>query len=123
MAHKFNYTYSSSVHSEVEEIRQKYTAASDKLDQLRQLDKSCERPGTIAAVIVGAAGTLLLGGGLAMILETAWMTAGIVLGAVGLGIMALALPVFRYMTERRRREIAPEILRLSDEIEKGGPSA
>ena len=119
MDEKFRYTYSAKTHDEVAKIREKYEmpAPAGKLDQLRALDRTCERPGTIAAVIVGVIGTLMMGGGMALIMETSLFVPGIVLGVIGLGIMAAALPVFRMVTTRRRREIAPEILRLSREIE------
>ena len=87
MDEKFRYTYSAKTHDEVAQIREKYEmpAPVGKLDQLRALDKSCERPGTIAAVIVGVIGTLMMGGGMALIMETSLFVPGIVLGVIGLG--------------------------------------
>ena len=44
---------------------------------------------------------------------SAWLTV-----ASGLCIMALAVPVYNVITEKRRKRFAPEIIKLSDEIEK-----
>lgn len=49
-------------------------------------------------------------------METAFFVPGLILGILGLGIMAVALPLYRRITEQRRKQIAPEILRLSQEI-------
>ncbi|MBQ8926892.1 MAG: hypothetical protein IJ055_01280 [Oscillospiraceae bacterium] len=122
MSEQFRYTYSAKRHAEVETIRQKYTEtppAEDKLTQLRRLDRSCEFPGTVAGCAVGVAGTLLLGAGFALLLKTSLFAVGIVIGIAGLGIMAAALPVYRSITRARRRQLTPEILRLSEEIERG----
>jgi len=121
MTEKFNYTYSAKERAELEAIRKKYTApdkTADKLAELKRLDKQTETAGTLAGIGVGISGTLLLGTGLSLILKTSFFTAGLVCGILGLGVMAAALPVFRKITEIRRRQIAPEILRLSEEIEK-----
>ena len=119
MENHFNYTYSAKTNSEVEQIRQKYLPPDQnrsKLEQLHQLDRSCEIPGTVAAVAVGVTGMLTLGGGMALLMETAFFVPGLILGILGLGIMAVALPLYRRITEQRRKQIAPEILRLSQEI-------
>lgn len=40
------------------------------------------------------------------------------LGISGIAILASAYPVFNKITQKRREKIAPEILRLSEEISK-----
>ena len=51
---KFEYTYSSKQQKEIESIRNKYLfKQEDKLETLRRLDKSVEKPGTMAAIILG----------------------------------------------------------------------
>ena len=106
----------------MEAIRKKYAApekTSDKLAQLKRLDKQAEFSSTLIAVCVGIVGTLFLGAGLSLILKTQFFLIGLLLGILGLCVMAVALPVFRKVAEIRRKQIAPEILRLIEEIEKG----
>lgn len=121
MTEKFNYTYSAKERAEIEAIRKKYeppAKSSDKLAELKRLDKQAELPGTLAAIGIGTAGTLLLGTGLALILKTIFFITGLVIGILGLSAMTLALPAFRKITQIRRKQLAPEILRLSEELEK-----
>ena len=121
MSEKFNYTYSAKERAELEAIRKKYESpvkTSDKLAELKRLDKQAELPGTFVAIGIGVIGTLLLGSGLALILKTNFFIIGIFIGILGLAVMTLALPAFRKITQIRRKQIAPEILRLSEELEK-----
>jgi hypothetical protein len=50
-------------------------------------------------------------GGLAMVL-------GIAVGVVGIVLVALAYPLYNRVLKKQREKIAPEILRLSDELLK-----
>ena len=55
----FTYTYSAKQQEEVQRIRKKYLPPEeDKMEQLRRLDRSSTRKGTIVSIIVGAAGCL-----------------------------------------------------------------
>ena len=117
----FTYTYSASQREELERIRRKYLPPEeDKLAKLRRLDKSALRKGTIAALTVGIVGTLLLG--LGMCCTIVWMGAmfipGIIIGTVGIALVALASPIYAHITKKERERIAPEILRLTDELLK-----
>ena len=61
----FEYTYSAKNQKEIESIRKKYLPKEeDKMETLRRLDKSAEKPGTMAGIIVGVIGTMLLGIGM-----------------------------------------------------------
>ncbi|MBR3839513.1 MAG: hypothetical protein IKM20_00070 [Erysipelotrichales bacterium] len=117
----FEYTYSSKYKDEVEEIRKKYAPIQeDKLDQLRKLDKSAERPGTIAAIMMGTIGVLIFGTGMSFTLvwPDTLLVQGIVVGIIGLIMMACALPMYRIITKHQRAKIAAEVLALSEELLK-----
>ena len=43
---------------------------------------------------------------------------GIVIGIIGLLITALAHPIYKVIAEKKRKEIAPIILKLTDELIK-----
>ncbi len=119
---EFQYTYSAAQQNEIKKIRKKYLPkeeTTDKMELVRKLDKSAETPGVIVALVLGIAGTLLLGVGLCCVLMwTDFFALGIVVGIFGIIMLSLAYPTYKKITKRRREIIAPEILRLTDELEK-----
>lgn len=116
---KFEYTYSAKQQAELENIRKKYLPEEEtKMDRLRRLDKSVTRPGTIFSIIIGIAGTLIMGFGMCMCLEWQQFVLGIIFGILGIAILAAAYPVFNKITQKQKEKIAPEILRLTEEIER-----
>lgn len=117
----FTYNYSSSQQAEVKSIREKYIPKEeDKMEQLRRLDESATRPGMVAALTAGVISTLVMGFGMCctMVWAGRWFIPGIIIGVVGiLGVMS-AYPLYSRITKKRREKIAPEILRLTDELMK-----
>ena len=86
----FQYTYSAPQQEEIKRIRKKYLPKDQtlsKIEQLRQLDRSVEKPGNILAITFGIFGTLLFGIGMSctMVL-TDFFILGIAVGIVGIGI-------------------------------------
>ena len=116
----FSYTYSATQKKEVENIRKKYLPEEDdKLARLKKLDNGVQRKGTAVSLILGVIGSLILGVGMCCILLwTAFFVLGIGVGTVGIGVLSLAYPAYKWITERERKRIAPEIIRLSDELLK-----
>ncbi|MBU5671341.1 hypothetical protein [Paenibacillus brevis] len=115
----FTYMYSPKQQEEVKHIRQKYIPKEeDKMEQLRRLDKSAESRGTLISILVGTAGALLLGIGMSctMVWKDILMVPGIVIGVIGLAGIALAYPLFHSITKKQREKLAPEIMRLSQEL-------
>lgn len=115
----FDYSYSAKRQEEIEAIRRKYLPQSeDKIERLRALDRSAARPGTAAAIVIGTLGTLLLGTGMscAMVWGGQLFIAGIVIGIVGIAAIALAHPAYALITKKQRAKLAPEILRLTEEL-------
>ena len=116
---KFEYTYSAKQQTELENIRKKYLPQEEtKMERLRRLDKSAERSGTVISIIVGVIGTLIMGFGMCLCLEWSQFIAGVIIGIAGMVILGLAYPIFKILTKKRREKIAPEILRLTEEIER-----
>lgn len=115
---KFEYTYSAKQQTELENIRKKYLPQEEsKMDRLRRLDESVTRPGTMISIIVGIVGTLIMGFGMCLCLEWSEFIPGVIIGVVGMVILAAAYPIYSKITQKQREKIAPEILRLTDEIE------
>lgn len=129
---KFKYTYSAKEQEELKKIRQRYTAPEkkeiDKMEQLRRLDASVTKKGTIASLVLGVVGALIMGTGMSLImtefgkilgsLSNFAMPIGIVLGVVGMVLVALAYPIYNRITKKERERIAPEIIKLTDELMK-----
>ena len=126
----FNYTYSAKEQEEIKNIRKKYSQPTeqeeDKMAQLRRLDAGVYSKATAASIAVGVIGTLIMGAGMSIImtdigafLGTVFvMIVGILLGIIGIGLICLAYPVYNRTIIRERARIAPEILRLTDELMK-----
>ena len=124
--HSFEYTYSAQQRKEVEAIRKKYLPKEeDKMEQLRNLHYSATQKAQAASIAIGVIGALILGTGMSLCmtelgaaLEHFAMVIGVLAGLIGLIMVALAYPLFNYVLKKERKRIAPEILRLSDELLK-----
>lgn len=117
----FHYTYSAQQQEEIKNIRKKYLAPEeDKMEQLRRLDRSVTQKGIIVSLTVGIIGALILGIGMCcvMVWAGAWFVPGIAIGVVGIALVVAAYPLYMHITQKERERIAPEILRLTDELMK-----
>ena len=117
----FEYTYSAPQQAEIKRIREKYEPKEpSKLEQLRQLDRKATQKGSIAALVAGIISALVLGVGMCccMVWADRWFFPGVFIGIAGLIGAALAYPLYMRITKREREKIAPEVLRLTDELLK-----
>lgn len=122
----FQMTYSAQQQEEVEAIRKKYAPKEeDKMAQLRALDAKATNKATVISLIVGFLGAIIMGSGMSLImtdfgamLGSAAFPVGLVLGVLGMGILAMAYPLYNRTLKKQRERIAPEILRLTDELMK-----
>lgn len=115
----FHYTYSARQQDEVRKIRQKYMPVEEnKMERLRRLDQSAQRKGTAVALMFGIIGTLFLGIGMSciMVKGEVLFIPGIIIGTVGIVLISLAYPMYIRITKKEREKIAPEIIRLTDEL-------
>lgn len=117
----FTYTYSSRQKAEVEAIRKKYLPKEeDSMERLRRLDSSATRKGSAAAIALGTVSSLVMGTGMSMCMV--WtdkaLLPGIVIGLIGMAGAGAAYPLYHHITKKERERIAPEILRLTEELMK-----
>lgn len=114
----FQFNYNAKDKAEILKIREKYLPKeADKMAQLRRLDKSVTDKSTAYSLIVGILGTLILGVGMCCCLVwTKFFILGIIVGVIGMVIAGFAFPVYNYITKTEREKIAPEILRLTEEL-------
>lgn len=118
----FEYTYSGDRQREIESIRKKYLPKEeDKLETLRRLDRSAEKPGTVISLIIGIIGTLIMGAGMSCVMVgegIALLVVGVIVGIVGMCIAAVAYPAYRIVTRKHREKVAEQILALTEELSK-----
>lgn len=125
----FSYTYSAREQEEIKKIREKYThKEEDKMARLRRLDASVTRKAHTVSLVLGIVGALILGFGMSLVMSELGeilgshrdlaMPLGIGIGVVGGVIASFAYPVYHVILTRERKKIAPEILRLTDELMK-----
>ena len=115
----FSYRYSAKQRSEVERIRKKYvTGETDKMAQLRSLDQKVQEAGTLESLCLGIIGLLIFGVamcfGLGVFGSVLWPS--IPIGILGLSAMLPAYPLYRYLYIKRKKELTPEILQLTEEL-------
>ena len=122
----FEYTYSAQRQQEVEEIRKAYLPKEeDKMEQLRRLHAIPTQKAQAASLAIGIIGALILGTGMSLCmtelgdtLGNLAMVLGVMVGIVGIILVSLAYPIYHRTLEKERKRIAPEILKLSDELLK-----
>ena len=122
----FEYTYSPQRQQEVEQIRKAYLPKQeDKMDQLRKLHAIPTRKATTASLTISIIGMLILGTGMSLCMSelgtalgSLSMVIGILVGITGIALAAMAYPVFKRALKKEREKIAPDILRMTDELMK-----
>lgn len=120
----FQYTYSAKEQEEIENIRKKYLPPEeDKMAQLRKLDSRPTQKAQAFSIALGVIGCLIMGFGMSLcmtelsgFLGGTAMFIGIPVGIIGMILIALAYPVYNRVLKKEREKIAPEILRLTDEL-------
>ncbi len=127
----FCYTYSAKEQEEIKNIRKKYAApeeGEDKMERLRRLDRGVSNKAAKRSLMIGIVGALIMGIGMSLILSdfgkilgayqdmALWI--GIPVGIAGIMSVCLAYPVYNRVVKKERAKIAPEILRLTEELMK-----
>lgn len=115
----FEYTYSAPEQSEIKSIREKYLSREvSKMEQLRMLDESATKRGSAVSIGLGTISALILGLGMSccMVWSGVWFIPGILIGCIGIVGVLTTYPVYNRIVAKDREKIAPEILRLSEEL-------
>lgn len=127
----FQFTYSAKEQDEIKAIRKKYTApeqTGDKMAQLRRLDAAVTQKATSVSLVFGVLGALILGMGMSLAMTDIGaiigltgamaMLIGSALGLAGIVLACVAYPIYNAIIRKERKKIAPEIIRLTDELMK-----
>lgn len=122
---KFEYTYTAPTESErreIESIKKQYETPQkqqSKLDELRELNRRVTLAPKIFGWIAGAAGVLLFGWGMALVMEWNTLVFGIPVGIAGAAVAAVAYPVYRALLRRNKKKYGRQILELSNQLLNG----
>lgn len=123
----FTYTYSAQQQEEIQNIRSKYLPPEeDKMERLRKLHHSTTQKAQVISLVLGIIGALVMGAGMSLVMTDIGtvigmdgaLIPGIVIGIIGVIPVALAYPIYNRVLKKERQRIAPEILRLSEELMK-----
>ena len=120
----FEYTYSPKRQQEVEAIRNAYLPKEeDKMEQLRKLHAMPTQKAQAISLAIGIIGTLILGTGMSLCMTELGAALGrfamalcIVVGLIGMVMVAAAYPMYNRTLKTERQKIAPEIFKLTDEL-------
>ena len=109
-----------------ERIASEYTPKSTtKLVALKKLDKKAKLPAEIFAYTFGVIGALLLGVGMCLCMGQIGgglafaMPLGVVVGVVGIAVVAVNYPLYQKLLATGRKKYAFEIMELAKEIKAG----
>ncbi len=126
----FQYTYSAKEQEELKKIRERYATQTEqpeesKMDRLRRLDRGATKKAQSVTLPMGIVGTLILGFGMSMIMTdlfalppTMALIVGSAVGTIGGILVGMAYPIYQRILKHERKKIAPEILKLTDELMK-----
>lgn len=125
----FKYTYSAKEQDEIRKIRQKYQSGEeDAMSRLRKLDAGVSQKATAVSLVLGILGALVMGAGMSLIMTEfsallglrgiIGMVVGVIIGLIGLIMVVLAYPVYNRVLKSEREKIAPEILRITEDLMK-----
>ena len=125
----FCFNYSAKEQEEIKKIRQKYQPQEeDKMARLRRLDAGVVKKATAISLAIGIIGALVMGSGMSIVMTdigellgiqgTMRLLIGIIIGVVGIVLVCIAYPVYNYVVKKEPEKIAPEILRLTEELMK-----
>lgn len=128
----FSYSYSAKEQADIKKIRERYesdpSSEEGKLERLHRLDRGVVKKARAAALSVGIVGSLVLGIGMSLVMsdfssvlgryEGYNIVIGMAIGIVGVALVSAAYPIYKHVQRREKEKVAPEILRLADELMK-----
>ncbi|MBQ8583820.1 MAG: hypothetical protein IJ488_04320 [Clostridia bacterium] len=119
---RFEYKYSalsSEERLEIESIRRRYLkdgSGEGRTQELKRLDFYVRSFPVAIAITVGVIGILLFGLGLTLVLELNKTVLGIILGAVGVLVLAPANLIYKRLTAFQKKKYGQRILDISEEL-------
>lgn len=100
-----------------ENIRRQYMSREeDKMAQLQALDAKVKAPGKVISTVLGCIAAIVMGSGMSAIMVWQAFGLGLALSIPGMVVALLAYPLYKLITNARKKKYAPEIMRLTEEL-------
>ncbi len=125
----FKYKYSAKEQAEVKKIRGKYTQEKiisniSDFERVKKLDEKVTKKASAAALCTGIINTLIMGFGMSLIMTDIGdilriknaLQFGIIIGFIGIIGIVSAYPIYQKVLISARKKIAPEILKMTDDL-------
>jgi len=112
----------------VQKIRTQYTETTHtELDALKALDTKVKKPANVFAYTYGSVSAIVMGSGMSLVMTdigatiglASAMVPGIAIGVVGMVMALSTYSIYKKILNKRKKQYAPEILKLSESIMKG----
>lgn len=103
----------------LQNIKEEYgVQAPTKLDELKKLDSKVKTPAFVSSMVIGVAGSLILGTGMCLAMKVIGdlFALGIVVGCAGIALCAANYFIYKAILKSRKRRYGAQILALSDEL-------
>lgn len=111
----------------VQKIRTQYTEKENtELSKLKALDAKVKKPANVFGYVFGAVSAIIMGSGMSLVMTDIGemvgignhMTAGIIIGVVGMLMALVTYPIYKKILSSRKKKYTAEIIALSDKIMK-----
>ncbi len=108
-----------------QKIRTQYMEKqTTELDELRELDSKVKRPANVFAYIFGSISTIIMGGGMSLIMTDIAevigladpFVPGIIIGVAGMLMAIINYPIYKGILGSRKKKYADKILSLSEKL-------
>ena len=109
----------------VQKIRTQYTERqTTELDTLRKLDAKVKRPANVFAYVFGSISAIIMGAGMSLVMTDvgasiglqSTLSAGIVIGLIGMAMAIVNYPIYKGILGSRRKKYGASIIELSEKI-------
>ena len=103
----------------MEKIRSQYITSSDQKDALKDLkalDKKVKNYAATIGISFGIIAVLVMGTGMSLAMAYHQMIPGIIVGLLGIGMIAATYPLYQYILKKRKARYADAIIKLSDQL-------
>ncbi len=123
----FEFTYSAKKYEEIQRIRRKFgikdsdgPVSEDSYAGLKRLDRQSSKTALIVSLAVGLIGTMVLGGGMSMILagSSRAFYPGITIGVFGIALIASAYPLYKRINRKRALQKAQEMMNRESSVKE-----
>ena len=102
-----------------QKIRTQYMEKTpSELDALRELDAKVKRPANVFGYTFESLSAIIMGAGMSLVMTDIGAIIGIPIGVGGGVLASLAYPIYNAIVKAKRKKLAPEIIRLTDELMK-----